>query len=105
MAWNSSIRNRVKPAVLKKAREAGFLIFGKYIEVCYLCGEEVDIKLQEGLPGSPEIDHIVSRKNGGGNNIENLELSHKACNLMKGTLPVDAAKRKLREARKTSRIW
>lgn len=48
---------------------------------CWLCGEEVDVSLPAGFPGSPEADHVVPVGAGGAQeDRDNLRLSHRACN-------------------------
>lgn len=55
----------------KKQRE---LVFRTKGHDCYICGEF-----------ATAIDHVISRKRGGGNNIENLEPICKSCNSRKGS--------------------
>jgi hypothetical protein len=52
----------------------------KWNRQCAYCGKK-DIPLQ--------IEHIQPRKNGGTNRISNLTLSCEACNIKKGTQPVE----------------
>ena len=63
--------NRLKPYVLFRAPrlENGY--------ECGLCHLEVD-------PGQVSIDHIIPRKRGGPNTVENLRVVHRACNSRKG---------------------
>lgn len=49
--------------------------------LCGICGQEID----EGEPA--DIDHIVPRSRGGGDELENLQPAHPACNLQKGDRP------------------
>jgi 5-methylcytosine-specific restriction endonuclease McrA len=55
----------------KKQRE---LVFRTKGHDCYVCGEWADA-----------IDHVISAKRGGGDNIENLEPICKRCNSRKGS--------------------
>lgn len=48
--------------------------------VCQLCGKKIKCYYDM------SIDHIVARRFGGGNEIENLQLAHKECNARKGRL-------------------
>lgn len=56
--------------------------------VCYLCG----------LPGSEEVDHVVPRHKGGGED-ENLAPVHRSCHAKKSASEGHARKRELREKR------
>ncbi len=50
--------------------------------VCYLCGKEIpDSELT--------IDHILPVSRGGKNNVDNLRLAHRMCNLVKASLTPD----------------
>ena len=54
---------------------------------CHLCGKRVNLDLPSGPRGSdkgPSIDHLVPRSLGGGDELENLALSHWGCNRSKG---------------------
>ena len=55
----------------KKQRELVFRTKGRE---CYICREY-----------ATAVDHVISRKRGGGNNIENLEPICKICNSRKGS--------------------
>ena len=55
--------------------------------ICYICEEKV---LKPGIGSSnqrdsPTIDHVIPRSKGGTNQIFNLRLSHKRCNIRKGS--------------------
>jgi 5-methylcytosine-specific restriction endonuclease McrA len=47
--------------------------------ICALCGEYVEI-------ADASRDHIVPRSAGGGNGRDNIQLTHKSCNNLKGDL-------------------
>jgi len=55
----------------KKQRE---LVFRTKGHDCYICGE-----------WATAIDHVISAKRGGGNDLENLEPICKSCNSKKGS--------------------
>lgn len=66
-----------------------------YGNVCYLCGEEIDLSLrskidERGRPqkqfvdAMPTLDHIIPRSKGGGNRVTNLRLTHHKCNNKRG---------------------
>ena len=55
----------------KKQRELVFRTMG---HDCYICGEY-----------ATAIDHVISRKRGGGDNLENLAPICKPCNSRKGS--------------------
>src|SRR5699024_12785377 len=66
---NSTRRNKLRARVL---REESF---------CWLCGEEVNVKLQAGLPQSPEVDEILPISLGGSPiDRANVRLAHRLCN-------------------------
>ena len=51
---------------------------------CGICGQDVDKTLAYPHPLSPAIDHIIPVSKGGHpSNIDNLQLSHMACNRQK----------------------
>ena len=53
-------------------------------DTCGICGGYVDKSLPPHLPGSPEVDHIIPIAQGGERyNINNLQLTHRACNRQK----------------------
>ncbi len=45
--------------------------------ICALCGEYVPLE-------NASRDHIIPRAHGGGNTRDNIQLTHKACNNLKG---------------------
>ena len=56
---------------------------------CYLCDMPIDFTAprQVGLPGwrsGLHIEHVVAKKNGGSDTLENVRPSHAWCNLAKG---------------------
>jgi 5-methylcytosine-specific restriction endonuclease McrA len=49
---------------------------------CYLCGQGHD-------PNDPwNVEHVKPRARGGTDDLENLALAHRSCNLTKGTRAV-----------------
>lgn len=57
---------------------------------CGICGYEVDKTLPAGTPLSPELDEIIPVARGGSPyDIDNLQLTHRRCNRMKGTKLMD----------------
>jgi 5-methylcytosine-specific restriction endonuclease McrA len=55
---------------------------------CFFCGKPME---------DPTIEHLICRQFGGGNNLANLALAHRACNRTGGHLSV-VEKVRLREA-------
>lgn len=52
--------------------------------ICGICGRPVDVSLKVGDPMAPTIDHIIPvSRQGHASAIENLQLSHAACNRQK----------------------
>lgn len=68
--------------------------------VCGICGKPVDKSLKYPDPMSPTVDHIIPvSKNGDPTSLDNLQLAHRCCNLMKSdkikasVTPVDENRR------------
>lgn len=54
--------------------------------ICAICGRPVDKSIKSPDPLSPSVDHIVPIVKGGHpSDINNLQLTHRACNRAKGT--------------------
>ena len=54
--------------------------------ICAICGRPVDKSIKSPDPMSPSIDHIIPIAKGGHpSDINNLQLTHRACNRAKGT--------------------
>lgn len=53
--------------------------------ICAICGKPVDKSLKYPDPMSPAVDHIIPvSKNGDPSSLDNLQLTHRVCNGMKG---------------------
>jgi 5-methylcytosine-specific restriction endonuclease McrA len=52
--------------------------------VCGICGLPIDVTLPRQHPGSLELDHIVPRVYGGGDEPSNLRPTHRRCNRQRG---------------------
>ena len=63
-----------KPLSTRKWKNQRQLVFRVKGRECYICKEWADA-----------VDHVISRKRGGGDNIENLEPICKSCNSRKGS--------------------
>ena len=79
-ANNRNIRNRKQ-----------FNITYDYGTDCYLCGDPIDFAAprQVGDPGwekSLHIDHVIPKKFGGPDDIENLRPAHGLCNVRKSNI-------------------
>lgn len=57
---------------------------------CFICDEQMDLVLQE---NQLDIDHIVPLDVGGGDNEQNLALTHASCNRSKGASNLQVARR------------
>ena len=64
----------------EKALKEAFDIHGGN---CFYCKEEVE-------PGQLSIDHAEPSSAGGKRHLQNLLIAHKACNLAKGSRPIEA---------------
>lgn len=60
-------------------------------DICAICGKPVDKSLRSPHPLSASVDHIIPLARGGHPSaLDNLQLTHRACNRAKGTkLTVD----------------
>ena len=59
-------------------------------DLCGICGRPVDKSLKRPDPMAPEVDHIISVKQGGHpSDIANLQLTHAICNQRKGQRSVN----------------
>lgn len=67
--------------------------------ICYLCGQPVDFTIKPPDFFSPAVDHIIPLARGGSNELTNLMLTHRGCNLKKSShlLTGDAHERKERK--------
>lgn len=52
-------------------------------DICAICGKPVDKKIKSPDPMSATIDHIIPLTKGGSNELDNLQLAHRCCNLVK----------------------
>lgn len=52
---------------------------------CWLCGGAIDPALPRDSPNGATIDHLVPRSRGGANDLANLRLAHRRCNVRRGS--------------------
>lgn len=53
--------------------------------ICAICHRAIDLEAPKNTPLAVEVDHIVPRSRGGSlYELDNLQLSHSACNRKKG---------------------
>lgn len=77
--------NKVDPRNHPLYKAARRRLLAESGDTCGICGDIVDKNLPAGLPGSPEVDHIKSIDSGGHlYHRDNLQLTHKLCNQVKG---------------------
>ena len=70
---NGHRRNQLRARVLREETH------------CAICGEEVDVSLPHGLPGSPEVDELLPVSKGGDPlDRANCRLTHRTCNRQRG---------------------
>lgn len=60
--------------------------------MCGICGEKIYPRHKWPHPLSPSIDHIVPLSRGGLHSFDNVQASHKTCNLRKGNRPLPKGK-------------
>jgi 5-methylcytosine-specific restriction endonuclease McrA len=53
--------------------------------VCHLCGRKVNPHLSGMHPKGPTVDHLVPLSAGGDDELSNVALAHRACNVKRGT--------------------
>lgn len=65
--------------------------------VCAHCEEPLPTEWEVGAPDEPTIEHVVARSQGGGNELANLLMKHRACNESGGSRPPSRRDRKWQE--------
>ena len=68
------------PGSEARRRKVRALIVRDALVVCWVCGRPIDRAAAENDHGQLSVDHVVPRRLGGGNELENLRLAHKGCN-------------------------
>lgn len=51
---------------------------------CHLCGKRIDLRLSGLHPMGLNIEHLVPVSDGGTNDLDNLHIAHRKCNVMRG---------------------
>ena len=51
--------------------------------ICQICGVSIDMSLKASHPMSVTVDHIMPLSKGGTHEIDNVQLAHRICNIMK----------------------
>lgn len=79
-------------------------------DICYICGNPVDKTLPRGNPMAPEVDHIIPVARLAPNDprlssLDNLCLTHAACNRKKGAKVKADRAREQSEANNQSLNW
>ena len=83
----------------KEIKELRQLVIDTYGIECHICHELIDISKPAGDPYSMHLDHVVPRKYGGSNHIDNLRPAHAICNMQKGAKLETHRRRRYRNAR------
>jgi hypothetical protein len=71
-------------------------VWNKYGRHCSYCGEEMEYHQMQ-------VDHIEPKRNGGGNEIENLAPACRRCNKWKGTWSVEQFRTEIEN--QAQRLW
>ncbi|HKV68352.1 MAG TPA: HNH endonuclease signature motif containing protein [Gaiellales bacterium] len=71
--WTSKQRRRLIDELL--ARDG---------DLCPLCGLPLDLSLGARHPNGVTFDHIIRVADGGGDDLDNLQLAHRPCNTRRG---------------------
>lgn len=50
---------------------------------CGICGDDIDYSLKSPHPDSFEVDHVLALHNGGTDELDNKQASHRRCNRAK----------------------
>lgn len=97
--WQFWAREVIKPERIKASwfssaamstRKRQKLISSIYGKECWICGFPVDLDLPGGKRGngnnslSPSLDHVVPVADHGFRQIDNLRITHRACNVRRG---------------------
>jgi hypothetical protein len=71
---------------------AEYLWAGNCAGICVVCESPIDLQFRGNHPGTPTLDRIVPREDGGDYVWGNLRVLHRSCNeeLAEGNLPVSA---------------
>ncbi len=54
---------------------------------CHHCPLPVDCTLPGSAPNGPTLEHVIPISEGGTNDLENLRIAHRSCNLKRGDRP------------------
>lgn len=66
----------------RKAQQLTALCLATYGDICHLCDR----------PGADTADHLIARKRGGDDSIDNLRPAHQSCNSVRGDRSVSWAR-------------
>lgn len=56
---------------------------------CQLCNAPIDPRIPRGHPRGASLDHRLPRSDGGGSELENLQIAHALCNWFRSNLPLE----------------
>ena|ERR1700675_962602 len=73
---SGTVRGRLRHGVIRERRETIYRMLEKRNMgkvPCFVCGQHVERK-------DATLEHILERRNGGTDKMENLSISHKYCN-------------------------
>jgi 5-methylcytosine-specific restriction endonuclease McrA len=58
---------------------------------CHLCSLPVNLTLPGSHPDGATVDHLIPVSLGGADDIANVALAHRRCNVLRGVKPLEAA--------------
>lgn len=72
-----------------KRRAAGIVVSPEDVVAvrgnrCHICGKKIDLAVSRMSPGGLTIDHLLPVSMGGTNDLTNLHVAHRRCNVARG---------------------
>ena len=81
--------NRTRRIVGRRIRETVLLLAERDGTLCRLCHQPIALQLSGLHAEGPTLEHLTPIALGGTNDLDNLALAHRACNLRRGAKAPD----------------
>lgn len=96
--WNNRLREKRKSERTRKAKQNGKYdstitlekIYKRDKGRCYICGKKLKINTFYNDPFAPTIEHVIPIIKGGTHSWDNVKLSCRSCNNLKGTKSIES---------------